>query len=144
MQDAVTEHDPKAMGALAESLIWPAIDLVGLVKGGGDRDEIGQLLSDLTDEQRWAFPVILAAMVDDERTPDELLSWVTFSEYGRSYGVPHTVTPRWRVEARCGTVESLRRHDLLGEDCETCTTAETARAARGAERRERSRRREAA
>ena len=159
MQDAVTEHVPKAMGTLAESLIWPAIDLVGLVKGGGDRDEIGQLLSDLTDEQRWAFPVILAAMsdrerwamlvvlagmVDPEKTPDELLGWITWDETGRHLLATRAVTPRWRVRVPCGTVESLRRHDLLGEDCETCTTAETARAARGAERRERSRRREAA
>lgn len=132
-------HDPKVMGALAESLIWPAIDLVGLVKGGGDRDEIGVLLSGLTDEQRWAFPVILAAMVDDERTPDELLSWVTFSEYGRPYQAPRSVTPRWRVEATCGSEEALRRHDVLGEDCETCTASAVARSERGTERKRRSR-----
>lgn len=137
----MTGHDPNAMGALAESLIWPALDLVGLVRGGhGDRDDIGGLLSGLSDEERWALPVILAAMVDHERTPDELLGWVGFDEHGRPLRSPRTVTPRWRVEVACGTVESSRRHDLLREDCEVCTAAEAGRAARGAERKERSRR----
>ena len=141
----MTGRDAKAMGALAESLIWPAIDLIGLVRGGsGDRDDIGALLSGLTDEERWALPVVLAAMVDHERTPDELLGWVSFDETGRPLRSPRTVTPRWRVQVGCGTVESLRRHDLLREDCEACTAAEAVRAGRGAARRERSRREAAA
>lgn len=64
-----------AMDAVAESVTWPAVTLVGLVR---DRDAggIARLLGSLDRDQRRALPVVLAAMVDDGKTPAQLLSWL--------------------------------------------------------------------
>ena len=116
--------DAAAKGRLAESLIWTAVDLVGLVRGRGGAEAIGEFLAGLGDDERDALPVILAAMVDDGKTPDELLAWVDWDEEGRPLNGPRAVTPRWRTSVDCGTPGAFRRHLVAGEDpCDPCEQA---------------------
>jgi len=123
--------DAEARGQLAEQLIWTAIDFVGLVKRNGGAEAVGEFLDDLGDDERDALPVILAAMVDDDRTPDEMLSWVTWDEHGCPLKQPRSVTPRYRTKVDCGTAGAYRRHLELGEEpdpaCEQAAAAERER-----------------
>lgn len=124
----MTARDDAAMGALAGSLIWPAADLIRLVHGGGDREAIGELLSALSGQERWAMLVVLAGMADPGKTPDESLGWITWDEHGRPLTVPRVVGPRWRVRLDHGTPGMFDRHLALGEDpCRACEDANTAR-----------------
>ena len=109
---------------------------MGIVRGGcGDAEAIGDLLAKLSDDERWALPVVLAAMVDHDRTPDELLSWISFDEHGRPLRSPRTVSPRWHTVAECGTPGAYARHLAAGEEpdlaCEAAERDRLARAARG-------------
>lgn len=137
----MSEHDAKAMGELAESLIWPAIDLVGLVRGGeGDREAIGEFLSAMTEQERWALPVILAAMVDHDRAPADLFGWISFDEHGRPLREPRALTPRWRTQVEHGTAGMFARHIAAGETpCDACEAANAKQAIDGIERKRLSR-----
>jgi hypothetical protein len=70
-----------ARGRLAERLVPVAMTFVGAVRNL-DADGITEFLDELTEDERLALPVILAAMVPDDRTPQELLAWVDFDEFG--------------------------------------------------------------
>ena len=136
----MTVRDDKAMGQLADSLIWPATDLVRLVHGDGDREAIGEFLSALTEQERHALPVILAAMIDPAKDPDSLLDWITWDEYGRPLAEPRIVGPRWRNQVEHGTPGMFRRHILMGEQpCDLCESANAAQVMAGIERKQLSR-----
>jgi hypothetical protein len=65
----------RANGDLAEELVPVALELVGLVRDEGP-EAIGAFLARL-DRGHWAaMMVILAALVPDDRTAEDLLAWV--------------------------------------------------------------------
>ena len=121
--------DAAARGRLAERLVPVALAFVDLVRRNGDQEAIGAFLDDLSAEQTRALPVILAAMVDDEATPQELLSWVDFDEHGRSLPAGAEMV-LWsppkpqRREAACGSPSGAERHRRNGErPCRECLDA---------------------
>ncbi|HMM95378.1 hypothetical protein [Phycicoccus sp.] len=70
---------PEALGDLAEALVPVAARLVGAVHDEGITG-VSRVLADLDPNHRTALCVVLAAMVDPDRTPSELLAWVTWDE----------------------------------------------------------------
>jgi hypothetical protein len=126
------ENLAKKHGDMAERLVPVAADLVLRVHHEG-RDSIGHLLATLTPKERWALPVVLAAMVPPDLPVGDLLAWVTWDEQG------HPLTPSAHLPRRpavtglqpCGTHAAFARHKAHGEPaCDTCTRAERAYHAR--------------
>lgn len=70
---------PAALADLAESLVPIATRLVGAVHDDGIA-AVARVLSEVAPEHHAALAVVVAAMVDPERTPAELLSWVTWDD----------------------------------------------------------------
>ena len=95
---------PNERGDLAERLLPKALDLAGLVHGDGDTEDIARFLRDLPQDERDWLPVILAALVDVDRTEAEMLRWVTWDEYGQAAG-----------RKPCGTYPAYRAHLERGE-----------------------------
>jgi len=120
MPEALTPHRQETPGELAERLIPVATDLVIRVHDEG-RDSAGQLLSSLTDTDRWALLIVLAAMVPPDAPVGDLLAWVTWNEHGHPPGRPaRTLRP-------CGTHAAFVRHKARGEPpCAACIHAERA------------------
>ena len=127
--------DDRRLGNLAERLVPLAAEFAGLVHGDGDRDTIAAFLHGLPAEERGALPVILAAMIPPDRTPAELLSWVTWDEYGRPLppGTELVMSSGRRRHipdlepAECGTRRAYNRHLSNGERCEVCSHGEMVR-----------------
>lgn len=106
---------------LALDLVPVATDLICRVRDDG-RESAGHLLASLTDTQRWALPVVLAAMVPDDQGLGELLAWVDQPD-DRSPGGRGPVRPL----RPCGTHAAYVRHKSRGElPCRRCRTAERA------------------
>lgn len=74
--------DATARADLAQALIPEAAYLAMAVR---DRDpaDIAQCLAGLTRHQLEALAVVLAAMVDPERTLQDALGWIDFDEHGQ-------------------------------------------------------------
>jgi hypothetical protein len=64
---------------LAERMVPVAAQLVGAVHDDGP-DEVAAILRKIRPQQYDALAVVLAAMVDPELTPAELLAWVQWDE----------------------------------------------------------------
>jgi hypothetical protein len=130
--DTAPENLANTRGDLAERLVPVAADLVLRVRDEG-RDAIGHLLATLTPEERWALPVVLAAMVPPGLPVGDLLAWVTWDEHGHPLTLPAHLPPR-RPSAGlrpCGTHAAFARHKAHGEPpCAVCTDAERAYQAR--------------
>lgn len=104
---------------LAGRLVPVATDLVIRVREEG-RDSVGELLGQLTDPERWALPVILAAMVDPGAPVGDLLCWVI------RYASP-VLTGLGRPLRPCGTHAAFVRHKARGEPVDVaCADAERA------------------
>jgi hypothetical protein len=115
-----------AYAELAERLIPKALDLVMRVRDEG-RESIGAFLRSLSDLERHALPVVLAAMVPPDRTEADLLGWVPRPN------TPHASTPQPARPASagtktlrpCGTHAAFVRHKNNGEPIdELCEQAE--------------------
>ena len=145
----VTLTEQRVLGDLAERLVPVAASFVGVVREE-DRDGVTAFLSALAVHERDALLVVLAAMIPEDRTPADLLSWVTWDEEGRPLP-PDTVLvlheggrkrgpgPRPPGEiAPCGTATAAKRHYANGErPCEPCRLAANAdKAAKRQARRE--------
>lgn len=118
---AVDPATATRLGALAARLVPVAADLVVRVHEEG-RESIGELLGRLNDEERWALPVVLAAMVPPDRPVSELLAWVTWDEHGRPLPPPPPEEPGLRPH---GTHAAYVRHRAKGErPCPACVRAE--------------------
>ena len=105
---------------LAEQASWHAARLVGAVHDEGP-DVVAALLADAPAGRLDAVCVALAAMVDPDRTPGELLAWTDWA-------------PSVPVLKPCKGRSARRRHDRRGEECWTCwpTTGRPERRSRAA------------
>ena len=117
---------PQAKGRLAERAVQPAMNLACLVHGDGGPGEIADVINGLKPPQVRAMLVVLAAMVDVERTCDEVLGWIDWDVRGK---------------AVCPSASAWKRHVRRGEDCPPCHAA--AKALKVAKRAERKAAREA-
>lgn len=70
---------PDALGDLAESLVPVAVRLVAAVHDDGVA-AVARVLSEVHTEHLPALSVVLAGMCDPDRTPGEMLAWVTWDE----------------------------------------------------------------
>lgn len=127
----VTAISAGARGRLAERLVPVALEFAGVVRSE-DADGVGEFLSALTPEEREVLPVVLAAMVDVDQTPQRLLSWVTWDERERPLpeGAQMVLWSPPRPRARpgpsqpCGTPGGCQRHYRHDErPCEPCRLA---------------------
>lgn len=85
----MSHTDAAARGDLAEALVREAAFLAMAVR---DRDpaDIATRLAGLTRHELEALAVVLAAMVDPDRTMHDALGWIDFDEHGQ----PLEKTPR--------------------------------------------------
>ena len=70
---------PDAYGDLAENLVPIAGQLVGAVHDEGV-GAVARVLSQVHPDHMYALAVVLAAMVDPDSPPSELLGWVTWDD----------------------------------------------------------------
>lgn len=134
MSAAVSQVSAAARGRVAEAMVPVAMAFVGVVRDQ-DGEGVGNFLRALSGAEREALPVILAAMVPDDKTPQELLAWVTWDENGDPLPRDAEMVlyrPRRRKYERkvprqlqpCGTWAAAQRHRAHGEDmCEACKAA---------------------
>lgn len=126
-----SEGDPEAArrGEQAAQLVTVTCELACLVRDES-RDTIAAFLDGLTVEELRALVVVQAAMIPDDQPAADLLSWVTWDEYGRPLPGPVRESPApapsvrgtgWHqiqfVPARnpegllpCGTYAAYSRH----------------------------------
>lgn len=85
--------DATARGDLAEALIPDAAFLAMAVR---DRDpaDVHQRLAGLTRHELEALTVVLAGLVDPDRSIQDALGWITFDEHGHALDTPHTSDQR--------------------------------------------------
>lgn len=81
---------------LAEAMIPVAARLVVAVHGEGGRDDVAALWAELTPQEHVALAVVLAAMVNPDRSLGAALGWITWDEKGDplSPGLAETRTIR--------------------------------------------------
>lgn len=119
-------------GELAAQMVTVACEMACLVRDNGP-GEIAAALDSLTAEQMRALIIVQAAMIPDDRTPADLLSWVTWDEHGnkirpvRENPLPGpSLTGNSWAEYRfplrdqswmrpCGTYAAYMRHLTRGE-----------------------------
>lgn len=138
----MTVHDhperirAQARGDQAERLVGVALDLAILVRDEGP-EAIASFLGRLTGGDRYRLLTVLAAMVDVDRTPEELLAWVTFDESGQPLEGATPVLPIFAREEEpdtpyedCGTLKAFYRHVRAGQKsaaAEACGCAQAYR-----------------
>lgn len=92
---------------LAESLVPIAAELVGTVRDYGP-DDVRAVLARVPAGRHDALAVVLAAMVDPDKRPQELLAWTSCGlEYHRlvAAGVSHSVASTLVAEMPGGFVD---------------------------------------
>jgi len=72
-------------GDRAQRLLKVGLELVGVVRDH-PRDVIADALGQIPAEDKDALLVVLAALVDTDRSASYLLRWVTFDEHGNYVG----------------------------------------------------------
>jgi hypothetical protein len=141
--DHPTRESACQRGELAARMVAAAVELACLVRDEG-RDEITAFIDALTDEERDALLVVQAALIPLDADTGELLSWVTWDEYGRplpdpAIPDPAPVTARRTLAAPprprrrrarlkpCGTYPAYSRHkrrgELIDDDCQAAARA---------------------
>lgn len=88
----------------ANSAIIRAQNLAGMVRDEGP-DAIGRYLDALDRGQLYALTVALAAMVDVDQTPADLLAWITEPDPGQP-ALPIPPTPRRTPPVRADREDS--------------------------------------
>jgi hypothetical protein len=115
-RDVRDRETERRYAELAERLVPIATELVARVHDEG-RESAGQLLASLSDLERHALPVVLAAMVPLEGGVADLLDWVPLPDNARPL--------RGRALQPCGTHAAFVRHKLRGEPVdEVCREGE--------------------
>lgn len=123
-----------ARGDLAFRMVPAALELAGLVQDLGDADSIADLIGALAEQETAALLVVLAAMVDTERTPADLLGWIRNDEHGEPLEPDAVMTVHsglWRstvARPTCGRPGGYDRHQKAQEmACDACRAYETQR-----------------
>ncbi|GAA2411274.1 hypothetical protein GCM10010404_81500 [Nonomuraea africana] len=123
---------------LAKHLVKVASYFAFLIRDQGP-DAAAAYKATLPQVEQDNLPYLLAAMVDIDRTEEELLAWITWDEEGRPLpGAPQTPhIPAERAEPRrmrppgvrspCPSAAALKRHRELSEPpCDACRAHEQA------------------
>ncbi len=115
---------PSRQGARRIEMALPTIlELIGAVRDG-DAQAVTRAV-DLLDLP--AAVVLLAAMVDDSRTPTDLLAWTEDLPTARQARARRRLTYRGRQLVPCGSHTAFNRHRANREEvCEPCAAAEIA------------------
>ncbi|MFD3336110.1 hypothetical protein ACFWV1_26205 [Streptomyces sp. NPDC058700] len=69
-------------GDLAEEMLPVAARLATIVQGDGGVQDVEELLGKLGQQEQIALLVVLAGLVDPDRSVGALLGWLDFDEYG--------------------------------------------------------------
>lgn len=121
-------EEARRAGDTGERMVHVAGRLISLVRDEGHVYEITAALRALKAGELEALAVTLAAMVDPDKTPRELLAWVTWDEHGNPMPPPvepAQPTPAERWTQPCGTHAAFNRHIKRGErPCEACLAGE--------------------
>ena len=110
----------RAMGHLAERMVPVAAELAFAVRER-DVNGIAEFLAPYGPQEIYGLLIVTAAMVDIDRTPEELLSWADWGEFEppcRDAAVPDPpkrARNDGRVPSECGTYAAYRRHQQKGE-----------------------------
>jgi hypothetical protein len=100
----------------ADTAVRDGLELVGLVHEFG-QDTIAEFLRARDRPGIEALVVALAAMVPEDRTPDQLLAWLR-PRRPRAKAAPKPLRA-------CGTHAAFNRHKALGEPpCDRCVLGE--------------------
>jgi hypothetical protein len=120
----VPEH---RMRDIVDPLVGVALRLAGIIHLDDPRHAV-RLMAGLDDDQRAVLPYVLAAMVDIDKTPGELLGWAGYIPGTRIARVT-AVAPanvlldkaRHRAhDPQCGTRGGYLAHKRRGEDPDDC------------------------
>lgn len=125
-----------ARGDQAERLVQVGLDLAMLVRDEGP-EAIASFLGRLTGGDRYRLLTVLAAMVPvDDMSADDLLSWLTFDEFGRPLPVAPVLPPPSLDDdpatpyEDCGTLKGYYQHAREGDkapQAEACGCAQAYR-----------------
>lgn len=106
---------PDPAGDLTARMVRPAGQLAWLVHGGGGQKDVTDLLESYATRELEALCVVLAAMVDPDKTTNELLAWTEQAP---------TEAPARPLEPH-GTHAAFNRHRSNGtQPCPTCREGE--------------------
>ncbi|MFJ9799897.1 hypothetical protein [Streptomyces sp. NPDC101145] len=108
----MTASNAKERGDLAEAMLPEAAALVVDVHEGS-ADDVATRLRGLSRHELEAAAVVLAAMVDPDRSLAEALGWVTFDEYGRPAQPPRKKSKRLVREAVRSTLDRTQGVDAV-------------------------------
>lgn len=100
---------------LADALVPIAAELVGTIRDYGPEDT-AEILARVPDGRLDALAVVLAAMVDPDRTPAELLAWTRVTVPARPQRGP-------RFAREHGSLRGYRQHTAADPACGPCRAA---------------------
>lgn len=101
-----------AASDLADALVPVAAELVGTVRDYGPED-VNAVLAKVPGGMYHSLAVLLAAMVDPDRTPSELLAWTQVR-------IPARPRPERRLPREHGTLRGYRQHGPGDPACGPC------------------------
>lgn len=95
---------PAERGDLAANLLPYAAGLACIVQGDGDRTDVAHLLNRMNYQEQIALIVVLAGLVDIDRSLIDALSWLTWDENGEPL-------PQARPSRSKGTVAGMAKFE---------------------------------
>lgn len=104
-----------AASDLADALVPVAAELIGCVRDY-DPADTAEILARVPDGRLDALAVVLAAMVDPDRTPAELLAWTQVR-------IPPRPQTGKRLPREHGTLRGYRQHSPDDPACAPCRAA---------------------
>ncbi|HET9893765.1 MAG TPA: hypothetical protein VFQ44_02415 [Streptosporangiaceae bacterium] len=122
------------MRGAVDKCVGVALRLAGIIHCE-DPQEAGDLVNQLTLDELLMLPFVLAAMVDVDKTPGELLGWLDYTPPNPLRRVTAVAPPSVLVsaprprrhDAECGTHTGWESHRKHGDSpCEPCEIAEAA------------------
>jgi len=110
--------DAETRGDLAQRLLPVAARLACIVHGDGGQPDIHHLLTQLDPAEKDALIVVLAALVDPDRSLGDALAFVTWDEHGtpappETAAGPIRAAAGYRWATPSGVREALLREDVL-------------------------------
>ena len=105
-------------GDLAEAMVPLAAALIGAVHDEG-AEQVARVLSVVAPENLPALCVVLAAMVDPDMSPGDLLAWVTFGEdsINRAVSYSEQIAGRYGVDLSKIPADPRRWETALVRTC---------------------------